>query len=117
MVFPAVFALVIGFAMIAQWTALYISKQIPEIATEPIRITFHIAGEMGTAVCLIVGGIGLLIHAAWAVPLFLVAMGMLFYTAVVSPGYFAQQGNWVWVLIFAVMIVVGIFAVLAVLSV
>ena len=116
MVFPAVFTLVIGIAMIAQWTASYVSKQIPEITTEPIRITFHIVGEMVTALCLIISGIGLLTQSAWAVPLFLVAMGMFFYTAIVSPGYFAQQGSWVWTLIFAVMIVVGVFAILAVLG-
>jgi hypothetical protein len=116
MVFPAVFALVVGTAMIAQWTASYISKQIPEIVTEPIRITFHIFGEMVTAFSLIISGIGLLIQTVWAVPLFLMAMGMLFYTAIVSPGYFAQQGNWVWVVIFGVMIVVGIFTILTVLA-
>ncbi len=114
MVFPAVFALVVGVGMIGQWTASYLSRQIPELKTEPIRIGFHLVGEMVTAVTLIAAGIGLLIGAPWAVTVFLLGMGMLFYTAIVSPGYFAQQGQWVWVLIFGVMIVVGVFAVLTV---
>lgn len=116
MTFPAVFAIIVGAAMIVQWSLSYLNKQIPEIRTEPIRIVFHLAGEMATAVVLIASGVGLLAGKAWAAPLFLVAAGMLFYTAIVSPGYFAQQGQWVWVLIFGVMIVVGIFAVLNVLS-
>lgn len=114
MIFPALYALVIGFGMIVQWSISYFSHQIPELTSEPIRIKFHLAGEFATAAALIASGIGLLAGASWAIPLFLVAMGMLFYTAIVSPGYFAQQGNWAWVLIFAVMIVVGIFAITAV---
>ena len=115
MVFPGVFALVIGVGMIGQWAASYFAKQIPELITEPIRIGFHLAGEMITALMLIAAGIGLLAGAPWAGWVFLVGMGMLFYTAIVSPGYFAQQGKWIWVLIFGVMIVVGVFAIRAVL--
>ena len=36
---------------------------------------------------------------------------MLFYTIVVSPGYFAQKGQWVWVLIFTVLAALAILAV------
>lgn len=115
MIFPAVYALVIGVGMIAQWSISYLTHQIPELTSEPIRIKFHLAGEFVTAAALIASGIGLLAAAPWAIPLFLVAMGMLFYTAIVSPGYFAQQGNWTWVGIFGVMVVVGIFAITAVL--
>ncbi len=96
MVFPAIFAIIVGVGMIAQWTVSYISKQIPELKTEPIRIWFHIAAEMATAFCLIISGIGLLTAQAWSIPLYLVASGMLFYTAIVSPGYFAQKGKWGW---------------------
>lgn len=114
MVFPGVFALVIGVGMIGQWAASYFAKQIPELKTEPIRIGFHLAGEMLTAGLLIFSGVGLLLGAARASIVFLLAMGMLFYTAIVSPGYFAQQGKWIWVVIFGAMIVVGVFAVVAV---
>ena len=37
---------------------------------------------------------------------------MLLYTAIVSPGYFAQQGKWIWVLIFGVLIALAIASVL-----
>lgn len=42
-------------------------------------------------------------------------MGMLFYTAVVSPGYFAQQGQWSWLVMFVLIIVGGVVSVLLVL--
>ena len=45
---------------------------------------------------------------------FLLSMGMLLYTIIVSPGYFAQLGQWVFVLMFAVLIALTVlFVVLA----
>jgi hypothetical protein len=108
MAFPAVFALLVGVGMIGQWTASFIGKQIPELKTEPIRIGFHLAAELTTALCLIIGGVGLLTVQTWSVPLYLVASGMLFYTAIVSPGYFAQKGQWGWLVMFGSIIILNI---------
>lgn len=115
LVFPAIFAITVGVGMIGQWTVSYFSKQIPELAAEPIRICFHIAAEMLTAVCLITSGIGLLAAQAWSIPLYLVASGMLFYTAIVSPGYFAQKGQWGWLVMFSVITILGIIGVMQIL--
>ena len=81
MIFASVFSIVVGAGMIGQWVMSYANQQIPELRTEPIRIWFHIAAEMVTALCLICGGIGLLINVSWARPLYLIAIGMLFYTS------------------------------------
>jgi len=115
MTFPAIFSIVVGIGMIVQWSLSYFSKQIPELETERIRVLFHIAAELVTAITLILGGVGLLGNWSCGVPLYLVATGMLFYTAIVSPGYFAQKGQWVWLVIFGVLIVMalaGVFVVL-----
>lgn len=111
MTFSAIFAIIVGLGMIGQWTASYLSRQIPELAEEPIRIGFHIAAEMITAVALIVSGIAMLTKQAWALYLFLIAMGMLFYTAVVSPGYFAQKGQWGWLGVFCLLIILGLISI------
>jgi hypothetical protein len=37
---------------------------------------------------------------------------MLIYTAIVSPGYFAQRGKWIWVLILGVLILLAIVSLL-----
>ncbi len=112
MKFAAAFSLIVGFGMIVQWTMSYLNKQIPELKTEPIRIGFHLAGEMLTAVSLIISGIGLLIRQPWSQRLFMVASGMLIYTAVVSPGYFAQKGHWLWVGIFGFLITLSIISIM-----
>jgi len=111
MTFAAIFAILVGLGMIGQWMASYLSHQIPELATEPIRIAFHIVAEMTTAFSLIIGGVGLLSHATWGQPLYLIAIGMLFYTAIVSPGYFAQKGQWGWLGMFSVLIILGLVSV------
>ncbi len=111
----AIFSILVGIGMIAQWMMSYLSKQIPELETEPIRIWFHIAAEMVTAVALIVGGIGLFIQTDWATNIFLIAFGMLFNTAIVSPRYFAQQGQWAWLGMFSIIIILGIISIFLVL--
>jgi len=102
----AIIALTISPGMIGQWSMSFITKQIPELQTEPIQIWFHIFGEILTAQALIVSGIGLLASWLWAPLLRLVAAGMLNYTTFVSPGYFAQQEKWIWVVIFSVLILI-----------
>ena len=111
MIFPALFAILVGVGMIAQWAMSYLSKQIPELQSEPIRIAFHIAAEILTALMLIIAGIGLFSNQSYSRPLFLIAVGMLFYTTVVSPGYFAQKGKWHWVGIFALNITLGVISI------
>jgi hypothetical protein len=114
MKFAAIFSIIVGVGMIGQWMMSYFSKQIVELKTEPIRILFHIVAEMVTALCLIIGGIGLLLNLTWGIPVFLVGMGMLFYTSIVSPGYFAQKGNWIWLGMFIVIIICGIISIVLV---
>jgi hypothetical protein len=66
-----------------------------------MRLGFHLAAEPATALTLITAGMALLLGASWGRPLYLIAAGMLFYTAIVSSGYFAHQGQRVWPGIFA----------------
>ena len=115
MTFAASFSILVGIGMIVQWSLSYINGQIPELKTEPIRIGFHIAAEMATAVMLLVAGIGLLLYLSWGGSLFLVAVGMLLYTSIVSPGYFAQQGQWKWLVMFGSIIVISIISIFLIL--
>ena len=101
--FPALYAIVVGLLMIAQWAFFLITRQVPELKTERVRVLFHIADEFLTAVVLIVSGIGLLAQQIWATALYPVAMGMLLYTIIVSTGYFAQKRVWLIVAMFAVL--------------
>lgn len=115
MVFAGVYAIVVGVGMIGQWGFLLATKRVPELESEPFRIGFHLAGEFLTALALLIGGVALLAGAPWGRPIYLLAMGMLLYTAIVSPGYFAQRREWPWVGMFAVLLVLAAVSLILVL--
>jgi hypothetical protein len=114
MVFASVFALVVGIGMIGQWIFFLATDQVPELRTEPLRIRFHLAAEFATAIALLVGGIALLTDQAWARWVYLLALGMLLYTLIVSPGYFAQKGQWAFVGMFAVVLLLALVSIVLV---
>ena len=102
--------------MIGQWSLHLVKKQVPELQIEPYSIAFHFVGEFITAIALLIGGIGLLIETCWSEEIYFIATGMLIYTVIVSPGYFAQKGDWRMVGMFAVISIltlVGLGLVLA----
>lgn len=104
------YGVVVGAAMILQWGFFILSGGVPELESEPVRIGFHLAAELMTAAILIISGVGLLRGRMWARPVFLVGVGMLIYTALVSPGYFAQRGEWAFLVMFAVILVTAVVA-------
>jgi peptidoglycan/LPS O-acetylase OafA/YrhL len=108
MKYTAWYLLVVGMLMFTQWAFFLLTGQVPELQTEPYRIAFHLAGEFLAAIVLILAGMGLLRGWRPARNLSLVALGMLFYTAIVSPGYFAQQGQWGLVAMFVMLLGLGV---------
>ncbi len=111
MIFAAVLALVVGVGMIGQWTLFLVSGRVPELDTEPIRIRFHLAAEFTTALVLLVSGLALLTDQPWGRCFYLLAAGMLLYTVIVSPGYFAQKGQWAFVGMFAIVLLLTLVSV------
>ncbi len=108
MAFPGWYAVIVGVLMLAQWGFFIAAGQVPELQSEPVRIAFHLVAEGVTAGLLIVAGVGLLRKRAWARDLALVAFGSLIYTTIVSPGYFAQLGQWPLVVMFAALLALAV---------
>jgi len=111
MKFSAWYGTLVGFLMVAQWTFSIVSGSVPEFQTEPWRIAFHLAGEMSTALMLIIGGIATLKLSAPGRQIMLVGLGMVIYSEIVSPGYYAQLGQWTFVAMFAVILFTATVAV------
>jgi peptidoglycan/LPS O-acetylase OafA/YrhL len=75
----------------------------------------HVAAEFATAGLLIAAGFGLLGRKAWGGRVFLLALGMLLYTLIASPGYYLELGVLGFVLMFAALLALAlVFAVAAV---
>ena len=104
MKFPAWYGIIVGILMIVQWILSIISGGVPEFQTEPWRIGFHLAAEFSTAIMLIVGGVAVFRSASRGKTVLLIGLGMVIYSEIVSPGYFAQLGQWPMVGIFTLLL-------------
>ncbi|MFA5055192.1 MAG: hypothetical protein WC562_03335 [Dehalococcoidia bacterium] len=122
MLLASIFAIIVGVMMIAQWTITIAKKRVPSLEDDAtagrglIEMRFHWAAEFLTATLLIVGGIALLLDFDWAENVYLVSIGMLIYTVINSPGYFAQQRKWPMVGMFATIFALSIVSVVLVLT-
>jgi hypothetical protein len=113
MKFAGIFALVVGLLMVGQWTASLVTGRVPELATAPLAIAFHLAAEILTALALVLAGLAILKKIRWGRTLFLVAGGMVLYSIINSPGYFAQRGQWPVVALFGGLFFAAVFALMA----
>jgi hypothetical protein len=85
--------IVVGLLMIPIGVLFLAAGQVPELQPEPRRIGFQLAGELVTAVGVIIDGVRLLRGLRWAASRYLTAVGMLLYSVFVGPGYLAQRGQ------------------------
>ncbi|MFW5927713.1 MAG: hypothetical protein ACOCSL_00825 [Thermoplasmatota archaeon] len=106
--YTSIYYIFIGIPMIGMWIMFYINGQIPELNSEPVRIGMHLTAEFTTALMLILSGIALLKNWSKAIYIFQFSMGMLIYTLIQSPGYFAQQGEISFVCMFAIFILLAL---------
>jgi hypothetical protein len=104
MKFPACYGILVGFLMIAQWGLSIVSGGVSEFQSAPWEIAFHLAAEFSTAMILIVGGVAALRSMASSKQILLLGLGMVIYSEIVSPGYFAQLGQWMFVAMFAILL-------------
>ena len=108
MKFVKVSSAVIGIFMILQWTIFLLTGNVPELETTPVSISFHIAIEIITALLLIYASL-LCKQRIKRETLLLYGQGMLGYTVINSAGYFAQSGEWLFLGMFAILLVVSIY--------
>lgn len=105
------YGIVIGLGMMTQWTFSIASGRVPEFQTGPWRIAFHLAAEFSTALLLIISGIATLKSTVWGKTILLVGLGVVIYSEIVSPGYFAQLGQWPMVALFAMILIGAVMSV------
>jgi hypothetical protein len=104
----SIYSIIIGVAMFCMWISFLITNQVPEINTALLKITYHLLAEFLTAILLLISGFGLFTKKSWGFHLYLISIGMLLYTVIVSAGYYANLGD---------MIMVGMFKVFQVLTI
>lgn len=104
----SIYAIFVGLLMFMMWSFFLIAGMVPELETKPAEIILHLVAEFSTAFLLIIAGISALKksrHSKWLYPF---SIGMLMYTLIVSPGYYLQAGEYFFVAMFSVLIVLSI---------
>ena len=104
MKFSAIYALFVGTLMLLQWAFFLLTGNVPELQTAPWSIAFHLAAEFLTAIMLIISGVMLLKQHPLSKQVFLFSVGLVVYAMVNSAGYFAQSGDWIFVVMFGVLL-------------
>ena len=98
----SLYSIVIGIAMICMWSVFLVTNQVPELKTAPLKISYHLLAEFLTAILLLIGGSGLFTKKVWGFHLYLISLGMLLYTVIVSAGYYVNLGDMIMVSMFTV---------------
>ncbi|MBU1159289.1 MAG: hypothetical protein KKE24_08115 [Candidatus Thermoplasmatota archaeon] len=101
----AAYSIIIGIMMAAMWSVFALTDQIPELESSPLEISFHLAAELTTAFALLLGGVAITMRRHWGYQANMVALGMLSYTVIVSPGYYAESGELAFVAMFGVLMI------------
>lgn len=111
--YVVVFSLVIGLAIPAFWFTAVLGGGVPELAEGKREIWFHIAAEVLTGATLIAGGVATWASdgSSWTALVSCLGLGMLAYTVIVSPGYYADRKNWPMVGMFAAVWVGAVAAI------
>lgn len=104
MKFASWYGIVVGLMIILQWIFFLVIGAVPELQTTPWGFGFHISAELLLALALITGGIATLRLTLWGKKTLLVGLGMAIYSEINSSGYFAQLGQWAFIVMFAVLL-------------
>ena len=111
----AIYSVLLGLVMIGFWV-LALSSNIVPPEEKPWAITFHVIAEFSTAILLIISGVGLWFGSEWARSLSTLALGLLLYIVIYSPGYYAQRNNLPMAAMFIVLIILTVLAIIALLK-
>jgi len=105
------YSVLIGIFMIGFWIFAIRSGIVPE-EEKPWGIRFHLLSEFTTATLLMISGIASVLLIEWAKSISLLALGMLLYIVIYSPGYYLQKKNKLMVIMFISLIVLTVLAIL-----
>ena len=111
----AAYAIAVAVFMAGFWGFLVATGQA-ELKERPWDMRLHLAAEFTTAFLLVLSGAGSFLGLSGIPILAPVALGMLLYTVVSSPGFYAGKDNWPMVGMFAILGVLTAAAILGLLA-
>ncbi|NPD89291.1 MAG: hypothetical protein HGN29_11245 [Asgard group archaeon] len=103
-----IYSLIIGVGIIGLWLMLILTKQVPEIKSEPIAIGFHIVVENIMGILSVLSGIMFLLNITGGSLMFILTSGLVIYAVINSAGYYGQKKQWSFVCMFGAILVTSI---------
>jgi len=103
------YAVVVGLLMTGWWAIDLRAGALDRPDRTRAELGLHLVAEFLTAAALLVGGVLVLVRATTGVVL--VALGMLLYTVIQSPGYFLARREREPAVMFAVLVVTTLVAI------
>ena len=116
MKYSAWYGVIVGTLIILQWIFFLAAGSVPELDTTRWEIGFHLSAELLLALALLTGGMAVLKSIRSGEKILLVALGMAIYSEINSPGYFAQLGQWVLVIMFAALLFGAVWSIMLLLK-
>ncbi len=110
----AAYSVVVGLFMMGFWGYLVATKQA-ELDQRPWDMRLHITAEFTTAILLVLSGAGAVLASSGLAALAPIALGMLLYTTVNSPGFYAGKRNRPMVAMFAALTALTVIAIVGLL--
>lgn len=101
--------ILIGIGIIGLWIMLLMTDQVPEIETALAEIIMHILIEISLGIMCIISGVMLLKKFKNAHYFCLLTNGLLIYSVVNSSGYYIQSGDFIMVMIFALLLLLALY--------
>ncbi len=108
----AAYSVVVGVLMIGFWGFLVGTGQA-ELKERPWDMRLHLTAEGTTGLLLIASGVGSFTALPGESIIAPVALGMLLYTVINSPGFYAGRGNRPMVAMFVVLAILTVVAIAA----
>jgi len=105
-----IYSVVLGIGIIALWSMLLATNNVPELNTEPWAIAFHLVAEMGMGLLAVLSGILIINNKKCGGLIYLVSSGVVIYAVINSSGYYANLGQWGMVIMFAVVFVLSLLS-------
>lgn len=87
------FAIIVGLLMGGFWASLLLRGKA-ELRERPWDMGFHLVAEFATAALLVTAGVGTLAGSTWSGAVMPATLGMLLYSVLNSPGFYAGRRQW-----------------------
>jgi hypothetical protein len=110
----SIYSILVAISVFGFWLILFFRKKLFDPASNRSRLEleYHILAELLTAGVLIAGALGTILSISWGDSILVLGLGMLLYTVVNSPGYYASRGDKPMVTMFLILAILTVIVIL-----